>query len=101
MATPVESERKSWSWTKRGRKIPTRTGILEVADQFALFGIDANDGQTAALETLPKITQVEELIITVGTRVGGEFLVIDAQGIAHLMEKTSDGVGANCDTEVA
>jgi hypothetical protein len=27
--------------------------------------------------------------------------VIDAQGIAHLVEKTSDGVGANPDTEVA
>jgi hypothetical protein len=27
--------------------------------------------------------------------------VIDAQGIAHLVEKTSDGVGANTDTEVA
>jgi hypothetical protein len=26
--------------------------------------------------------------------------VIDAEGIAHLVEKTSDGVGANTDTEV-
>jgi hypothetical protein len=26
--------------------------------------------------------------------------VIDTQGIAHLVEKTSDGVGANTDTEV-
>ena len=27
--------------------------------------------------------------------------MIDAQGIAHLMEETSDGVGADADTEVA
>jgi len=27
-----------------GRQIPTRAGILEVADQFALLGIDANNG---------------------------------------------------------
>ena len=33
--------------------------------------------------------------------VGGEFLVIDAQGIAHLMEETGDGVGTDDDTEVS
>ena len=27
-----------------GRQIPTRAGILEVADQFALLGVDANNG---------------------------------------------------------
>ena len=27
-----------------GRKIPARAGILEVANQFALLGVDANDG---------------------------------------------------------
>ena len=53
------------------------------------------------MEALPKITQVEELIIAIGTEIGGEFLVIDAQGIAHLVEETSDGVGTNDDTEVA
>src|ERR1035437_4542252 len=91
MATPVESERKSWSLTNRGdrsqrapgflklptsscflvstliieavwdgdaggvgakvvvvdesgRQIPARARILEVADQFALLGVDADDG---------------------------------------------------------
>jgi hypothetical protein len=34
------------------------------------------------LETLTKIAQIEKLIIAVGAKVGGEFLVIDAQGIA-------------------
>jgi hypothetical protein len=84
-----------------GRKIPTRSGVLEVADQFALLGVDANDRQAAALEALPKITQVEELIIAIGADVGGEFLVIDAQGIAHLMEEAGYGVGTNDNTEVA
>ena len=60
-----------------GRPLPTRAGILEVADQFALLGVNANDGLAAALEALPKITEVEELIIAVGAEVGGEFLVID------------------------
>jgi hypothetical protein len=52
------------------------------------------------LEALPKIAEVEELIVTIGTVVGGEFLVIDAQGIAHLMEETSDSVGTHDDAEV-
>ena len=55
----------------------------------------------AALEALPKITQIKELIITIGTEVGGELLVIDAQGIAHLMEEASYGVGTDDHTEVA
>ena len=49
---------------------------------------------------MSKITQVEELIIAIGAEVGGELLVIDAQGIAHLMEETSDGIGTDDDTEV-
>jgi hypothetical protein len=53
------------------------------------------------LEAPTKIAQIEELIIAVGAKVGGAFLVIDAQGIAHLGEQTSDGVGAHPDTEVA
>jgi hypothetical protein len=53
------------------------------------------------LEALPKITEVEELIIAIRTGVGGDSLVIDAQGITHLAEEASDGVGAYEDTEVA
>ena len=53
------------------------------------------------MEALPKITQVEELIITIGTEVGGEFLAIDAERIAHLMEEASYGVGTDDNAEVA
>ncbi len=34
-----------------GRQIPARPGIFEIADQFTFFGIDANDGETAALKS--------------------------------------------------
>jgi hypothetical protein len=84
-----------------GRQIPTRAGIFERADQFTFFGIDTNDGETAALKSVSKIAEVEELIVAIGTVVGGEFLVIDPKGIAHLMEEAGDGVGANQDTEVS
>ncbi len=83
-----------------GRQIPARAGIFEIADQFALFGIDADDGYAAALEAMPKITQVEELIVAIRTVVGGAFLVIDPKRIAHLMKEPGDGVGTDDDTEV-
>jgi hypothetical protein len=82
-------------------QIPARPGILKVADQFALLGIDADHGMTASLKAIPQVTEIEELIVAVGTVVGGEVLVIDSQGIAHLMEETGDSVGADDDTEVA
>ena len=67
-------------------EIPARSGILEGADQFPLLGVDADDGMAATLESLSQIGEIEELIVTIRRVVGGDFLVIDAQGIAHLME---------------
>lgn len=83
-----------------GRQIPTRTGIFKVSDEFAFLGVDTNNGQATALEALSKIPEVEELIVAIGAEVSGEFFVIDPQGIAHLMEEASDGVGADNHTEV-
>jgi len=83
-----------------GRQIPARPGIFEIADQCAFLGIHANDGETAALKSVAQVAEVEELMVAIGTMVGGEVLVIDAKGIAHLMEETGDGVGANQDPEV-
>ena len=39
-------------------------------------------------------------MIAIGTVVGREFLVVEAEGIAHLMEETSDGVGTDDNAEV-
>ena len=57
-------------------QIPARPGILKGADQFALLGIDADDGLAASLESIPQVTEIEELIVAVGGVVGGEFLVM-------------------------
>src|SRR5258707_13298890 len=100
MATPVESERKSWSLTKRGDRSQREPGFLKLPTSSRFLVSTLMMGSTA-LEALTKIAQIEELIISVGTKVGGEFLVIDTQGKAHLVKKASDGVGANTDTEVA
>jgi len=53
------------------------------------------------LEALPKIAKVEKLIIAIRAEIGGEVLMVDAQGIAHFVEETGYGVGADADTEVA
>src|SRR5215472_2435203 len=54
----------------------------------------------ATLESLSQIAEIKELIVTIGRVIGGEFLVIETQGIAHLMEQASDGVGTDSDAEV-
>jgi hypothetical protein len=84
-----------------GRQVPTGTGISEMADQFALFGIDANDRETTARESVAKVTEVEELMVAIGTVIGGKLFVIDAQRIAHLMKQAGDGAGAHLNPEVS
>jgi hypothetical protein len=83
------------------RKIPAPTGVLEVAHQFPLLGVDADNGLAAALESVAKIADVEELLIAVGTGIGGNLLVIDAKRVAHLVEKAGYGSGAHDDAKVA
>ena len=84
-----------------GRQVPTGTGISEMADELALLGIDANDRETTALESVAKVSEVEKLMVAIGTMVGGKLLVIDAQRIAQVMEQAGDGVGAHPDPEVS
>src|ERR1022692_4835342 len=36
-----------------GLVVPACAGVFKVADQFALFGIDTDDGQATAAEALP------------------------------------------------
>ena len=84
-----------------GRVIPSRPRVLEGAHQFALFGVDADDGQPPTLEAITQIADVEKLLVAIRTGVGGELLVVDAQRIAHGLEQPGDGVGTDVDAEVA
>lgn len=49
-------------------RFPTQAGIFEVADQFAFFGVHADDRQMTALETMAQLGQIFELKIAVGMR---------------------------------
>lgn len=73
--------------------IPTSTMVFEVADQFALFGIDADDGQVAPPKTLAQIGNVIELEISVGTGIGSDVLLVEAQRVIHRMQQAGNGVG--------
>jgi hypothetical protein len=60
----------------RGR-FPTTARIFEIADELAFLAVDADDGQMTALETVAQLGQIFELKISVGTRTGGDLLLID------------------------
>ena len=92
----MESVRKSWSKTRRGLH-----SIAEIADQFALFGIDADDRQMTALEATAQLGEIFELEISIGAVAGGDLLMIHTERIAHLIEQPRDGIGAGGDTELA
>jgi hypothetical protein len=69
-----------------GAAFPTTAWVPEVTDQFALLGIDADDGQMTSLEAVAQIGKIFELEVSMGTVAGGNLFVIYAQRIAHLVE---------------
>ena len=52
-----------------------------------------------ALETAAQLGQIFELKISVGTRTGGDLLLIDPQRIAHVMKQAGDGTGGDGNAE--
>ena len=67
------------------RAIPFDAGVFEVADQFAFLAVDADDGKALTLEASAQRRNMLELLIPVGTGVGGDLLPIDAQREIHLV----------------
>jgi hypothetical protein len=79
---------------------PATARIFEVAHEFALFTIHTDDRQMTALETIPQVGEIFELEVAVRARVGGDLFVIDAQGIAHLVQQAGHGVGGDSNAEL-
>src|SRR6266849_2535630 len=79
------------------REIPPGARVFEVADQLALLGVHADDGQPPPLEAITEITDMEKLRIAIWTGGGGEPLLVDAERIAHHVEQAGDGVRADGD----
>ncbi len=83
MATPVESERKSWPLTGRGDRSQREPGFLKLPTSSRFLVSTLMMGRATALEALAKIAQIKELIVAVGAKVG-EVLHRRA-GTAHLI----------------
>jgi len=52
-----------------------------------------------ALEAVAQIGEIFELEVSMRAVAGGDLFVIDAQRIAHLIEQSRDGIGADRDAE--
>ena len=52
-----------------------------------------------ALEAVAQLGEIFELQVAVGTRIGRDLLVIDPQGITHVMKQAGDGIGRDGNAE--
>ena len=82
------------------RAVPFGAAVFEVADQFALLTVDADDGEALTLEASPQRADMLELPIAVGAGVGGDLLSVDAQREIHLVEKASHRIGRDRDVDL-
>jgi len=80
--------------------VPFGAAVFEVADQFALLTVDADDGEALSLEASPQRADMLELLIAVRAGVGGDLLAVDAQREIHLIEKTSHRIGRGRDIDL-
>jgi hypothetical protein len=81
-------------------RFPTTARVFEITDEFAFFGVHADDGPMTAPKTVTQLRQIFELKITLGTVVGGDLFLIDPQGVTHGMEQASHGIGGNGNVEL-
>ncbi len=83
-----------------GRAIPLHPVVLEVADQFSFFGIDADHGKPLTLKAGTQRGDVSELLVAVRARVGGNGLAIHAEGEIHVAKQSRYCSGRNLDIEL-
>ena len=59
-----------------GDAIPLPAGILEVAHQLSLFGIDTDDGVAVTAEAPSQAGNVAELLVACGAVPGGDLFTV-------------------------
>jgi len=84
-----------------GRSVPLDAIVFEIADQFSLFGIDADNGKPLALKAGTQRRDVSELLVAVRARVGGNGLAIHAEGKIHIAKQSRHGIGRDLDIELS
>src|SRR5712691_9516679 len=81
------------------RPLPFDPGVLEVANQFPLFGVHAYHRITAPFEEIPLPADVAELPVAVGAGTGGDVLAIGTQRKLHLPQQTPYRAAAYADAQ--
>ena len=81
------------------KSLPSGASVLEVADYFALFGIDADDRQAALGELGVLLGDVLKLLVGVWAEACRDALVVDAQPVVEILEDAGDGRGTGLDVE--
>ena len=82
-----------------GLLFPGGAGVLEVADEFLLLGVDADQGAVLGGATTLEGGDEFKLGVAVGRGDGGELLAVDAQGEAGGGEQAGDGAGGEGEAE--
>ena len=82
------------------RAVPFGSGVLEIANQFAFLGVDADERKTLSLETSPQRADLLELPIAVGGGIGGDLLAVDAPREIHFVQEPGDCVGRDGDVDL-
>jgi hypothetical protein len=80
-----------------GGVVPLGTEVPEVANQFALFGVHADQGKASPCKAGSQDGDVLELLIAMGAGIRGELLAIDVERIIHFVEEASHGGGGDGD----
>ena len=84
-----------------GIENPTGPGVLEVANQFFLLGIDTDDRQTLPGESVLLSGDIEALLSVIGVVGGGDLFAVHAKAEVHLLEQTALPKLASCEKDVA
>jgi len=75
--------------------VPLGTVIPEVANQFALFGVHADQGKPSPCKAGSQGGDMLELLIAMQAGIRGELLVIDVERVIHFVEEASHGGGGD------
>jgi hypothetical protein len=70
-------------------------GVLEIANQLFLFGVDGDDRLSAPSKALDGIIDVLELLVAIGMLATFAGLGVGLQAEAEVLEQAADQIGAN------
>ena len=71
---------------------PSLAVVLEVSDQLAVLGIDADDRVAAFVELGACFQDLLELFVAIGMGLSGQPFFVGSQGNLHVAEQASDGI---------